>query len=220
MIVMKRFVTHLVRLTVATTVVAGAMFLYLGVKNNVSAEKIAASPSVLVDGSSNAVQSGSNKNIGEITNSANGNLSSYGVQVGVPKTTSAKQSTWQNVDTIDTDRINVFTNLVLHEIKRYPVPTIKKSGLKKIYLVRSLRVDDQLRSGMPEPFIEDALYFDISENYINSENGQYMKRVCHHELSHLIDYNQYGTFTPYDSKWQSCNTPGWHYGKGGASMSA
>ena len=109
---------------------------------------------------------------------------------------------------------------MLHEIKRYPVPTIKKSGLKKIYLVRSLRVDDQLRSGMPEPFIEDALYFDISENYINSENGQYMKRVFHHELSHLIDYNQYGTFTPYDSKWQSCNTPGWHYGKGGASMSA
>lgn len=110
------------------------------------------------------------------------------------------------------------SQMLNEEFAKYSTETIKKAGLKKIYLVKDLSVNGQLRSGMPDPILEDALYFDISNRYISSEDGAYIRRTFHHEFKHLIDYNLHGSYTASDPAWESCNTSSFRYGSGGSSM--
>jgi len=108
--------------------------------------------------------------------------------------------------------------VIIEELSKYSEQTLLRMGLKKVYLVQRLYVDGTFRSAMPETQFEDALYFDVSSNYFESENGTYMRRTVHHELSHLIDYNLFGTYRPQDNDWYRCNPTNHTYGKGGASM--
>lgn len=108
--------------------------------------------------------------------------------------------------------------MLSEEFSKYSNQTIKATGLKKIYLVKDLSVNGQPRSGMPDPTLEDALYFDISSTYITSENSAYMRRTFHHEFKHLIDYNIYGSYQGDSSNWTSCNLAGVLYGNGGSAM--
>lgn len=110
--------------------------------------------------------------------------------------------------------------MLSEEFVKYDSNTIKATGLKKIYLVTNLAVNGQLRSGMPEPVLQDALYFDVSKIYINSEDGQYIRRTFHHELKHLIDYNKFGNYTGDKANWLSCNDDSFRYGAGGGAMYA
>ncbi len=105
-----------------------------------------------------------------------------------------------------------------NEFSRYSTHAIKTSGLKSIYLVANLSVDGQYRSGMPEPRFEHALYFDVSDANLQSENGDYMRRTFHHEFNHLIEYDLLGSFAPKDDIWSSCNHPSVKYGNGGSAM--
>jgi hypothetical protein len=104
------------------------------------------------------------------------------------------------------------------EWSKYSDEAIKKSGLKAIYLVRNLSISGQARSGMPDPNATNALYFDVSDIYIQSEGGEYLRRTYHHEFSHFIEYKLTGSYAPNDSVWNGCNTPGTTYGRGGSSM--
>jgi hypothetical protein len=143
-------------------------------------------------------------------------LAKLGISLSMNPTAKLGYATW-NVTT-DTDKnLLKASEMLREEWAKYTPQTIKALGLKKIYLVKDLSVDGQNRSGMPEPVLEDALYFDISDNYLNSEDGAYMRRTFHHEFKHLIDYNLYGSYSG-DKQWNTCNVTNTTYGNGGGSM--
>lgn len=108
--------------------------------------------------------------------------------------------------------------MLAQEYSKYTSSYIKSTGLKKIYLVQDLAVHGQARGGMPEPIFEDALYFDVSTTYVQSEGGDYLRRTYHHEYKHLIDYNLFGSYQGNKAAWLTCNTTSANYGNGGGSM--
>jgi Putative zinc-binding metallo-peptidase len=126
-------------------------------------------------------------------------------------------ASWELVQSSDQGDIDEFNRIFNAEWAKYPESVLDTSGLKKVYLVKNLTVDGQTRAAMPEPISEDALYFDISKHYLSSENGDYIRRVIHHEFAHLIIYNIHGDYQG-DSAWSRCNTSNISYGSGGASM--
>ena len=123
---------------------------------------------------------------------------------------------------VDTSNANVRVAAadLKQEWTKYSDQILKGSGIKAIYLVRNLVVNGQARSGMPDPEVTHALYFDISDVYLESENGNYMRRTYHHEFSHLIEYHKYGAYAPADVAWNSCNAKTAVYGDGGSAMYA
>lgn len=124
---------------------------------------------------------------------------------------------WQSLSAESNDVYR--SALVLkEEFSKYDKGFLKAAGLKNIYLVGQLQVSNQFRAGMPEPHLEQALYFDVSPKYTNSENGKYIRRVFHHELNHLIEHVQFGSYAPTKSQWTACNPTSFTYGDGGASM--
>lgn len=124
------------------------------------------------------------------------------------------------VTTDDDKDLLLASTMLQQEFIKYTAQTMQSSGLKKIYLVKNLTVNGQARSGMPEPLYEDALYFDVANKYISSENGAYIRRTFHHEFKHLMDYNLSGSYQGNIDEWTKCNASGYTYGNGGPSMYA
>jgi hypothetical protein len=114
----------------------------------------------------------------------------------------------------------IAAKMLAEEYSKYTPSYIKSTGLKKIYLVQNLAVHGQERGGMPEPIFEDALYFDVSSMYVQSEDGNYLRRTYHHEYKHLIDYNLFGSYQGDKAAWLTCNATATTYGNGGGSMYA
>lgn len=125
--------------------------------------------------------------------------------------------TLQKTDSFS-DQYLLARSIISNELIKYDRTELAGSGLKKIYLVLNLNVQGQYRSGMPEPIHEDALYFDIQSKYLQSEDGNYYKRVVHHELAHLTYFNLYHSYGSYPA-WTKCQ-PNARYGDGGGSMYA
>jgi len=135
-------------------------------------------------------------------------------------TNPATPLSWANWDTLSVDDPNAgqAAKDLKTEWAKYSDEVVKHSGLKAIYLVRNLSVSGQARSGMPDPNATNALYFDVSDIYMQSEGGDYLRRTYHHEFSHFIEYKLTGSYAPNDVAWDGCNAIGTTYGKGGSSM--
>ena len=143
-----------------------------------------------------------------------------GIALSIQPKATLTNAHWHTYVLGDDAQVNQAAAELQSEWLKYSANTLKASGLKTIYLVHDLHVDGQARSGFPEPRIEHALYFDISANYLNSENGQYLRRTFHHEFAHLIEYDLFGSFAPADAAWNRCNAKDTKYGNGGPSMYA
>lgn len=126
-------------------------------------------------------------------------------------------ASWENVSPSDRNALQAAAD-IKQEWAKYSDDALKNSGLKAIYLVKGLTVNGQARSGMPEPDVTHALYFDISDVYLQSENGSYLRRTYHHEFAHYIEYQLTGSYAPEDAAWSSCNAKDTVYGNGGSSM--
>ena len=142
------------------------------------------------------------------------------ITLSIRPKSSLSLASWTPYESTEATNVRVAASELQDEMSKYSHQTLQASGLKSIYLVSDLFVNGQARSGMPEPLVEHALYFDASDKYLQSENGQYMRRTFHHEFSHLIAYDLYGKYTPNDAAWERCNTKEASYGNGGASMYA
>ena len=142
-----------------------------------------------------------------------------GIQLLTTPSLQLANDSWTATNSGDKDTLYAAAILTA-EFTKFTPQQLQKTGLKKIYLVKDLYVEGQYRSGMPEPHFEHALYFDVGNDYLTSENGVYMKRVFQHELLHLIEYDLYNSYAPVDTAWDACNASGFIYGKGGASMYA
>lgn len=144
-------------------------------------------------------------------------LSKIGIELSINPSLVIAGAKFSKYSETDKEALKL-AKIIAEEWQKYDTTSIKDSGLKKIYIVNNLIVDGQFRSGMPEPIFEDALYFDASAKYVDSEGGDYIRRTLHHEFKHLIDYNQHGSYRYEDILWLSCNTKPNVYKQGGAAM--
>ena len=205
---MKWWKSFILALGVFTSVVAVSLFSLVGL--NV----------VSLDAASVPVYPSSNSSVVAVSQDfelSKKSLADNGIVLSVEPRVVLGYASWITPAQQDKDVIAA-ASVLAEEWVKYDLTFIQNTGIKKIYLVRNLSVNGQARSGMPEPVLEDALYFDVANNYLTSENGQYMRRTFHHEFRHLIDYNLYGTYSPANSLWQKCNAPSFKYGSGGAAM--
>ncbi len=150
-------------------------------------------------------------------NDAKTNLKLLGIELSTGSDVKYGQMTYTSPMGDDNDLLKG-AKVLQEEFLKYSKNTISLSGLKKIYLVKNLSVNGQYRSGKPDPMLEDALYFDVSNKYLSSEDGSYMRRTYHHEFKHLIDYNLYNNYQGDSDNWDKCNTANFRYGNGGSSM--
>jgi len=206
---MKRWISGL--LSVSTLIAVLVVSLFAIVSSNITLSDAAASP---------VYASSSISDIAYTKTSyqdAKKQLQAIGIELDTTSAINLAYASWTSPSQ-DSQEVLKASRLVQEEWQKYSATTIQKTGLKKIYLVKDLAVNGQLRSGMPEPMLEDALYFDVSETYVNSEEGAYMRRTLHHEFKHLIDYNLFGTYDGNVALWDTCNAGGVSYGNGGGSM--
>ena len=103
-----------------------------------------------------------------------------GIQLLTTPSLQLANDSWTATNNGDKDTLKAAATLTA-EFTKFTPQQLQKTGLKKIYLVKDLYVEGQYRSGMPEPHFEHALYFDVGNDYLTSENGVYMKRVFQHE---------------------------------------
>lgn len=205
---MKRWTSLLVALTTFAVVLSTAF--YALITSKVVLSDAAASPVFASSESANNLPKTSYEN-------AKQTLQTYGVQLELSPAITYAGKTFKAASSQDPYMQTALTMLV-QEWNKYTPSFIKNTGLKKIYFVTELNVGSQQRAGMPEPIFEDALYFDVSKQYVLSENGAYMRRTLHHEFKHLIDYNTYGTYSGNKEAWNSCSAVPAQYGNGGGSM--
>jgi hypothetical protein len=123
-------------------------------------------------------------------------------------------ATWQLVGATDISNLEAMSKLLSTEWNKYTTNFVKASGIKGIYLVKSLNVNGQNRAAMPDNIYDNYLYFSIDSQYINSPG--YLQNVIHHEFNHIIEYNVFGSWSWDDAAWKACNNTGFTYGAGGA----
>lgn len=109
--------------------------------------------------------------------------------------------------------LDSYRTLLVEEWSRYPVELVAKTGLKRIILCQDLAYNGQKRTAIPD-FIHDDLYLDVSRGRYNEG---YVRMVIHHEYFHIIDWRDDGQLYR-DPVWAALNTPGFHYGTGGAAV--
>ncbi len=143
-----------------------------------------------------------------------------GIMLSIAPSYALTDANWSTFSSSADANVSQAASELQTEFQKYTKNGLQNSGLKSIYLVKDLVVNGQARSGMPEPRTGKALYFDVSDIYLQSEDGMYMRRTFHHEFSHFTEYNLFGSYAPDDATWTGCNNSSFRYGNGGASMYA
>jgi hypothetical protein len=110
----------------------------------------------------------------------------------------------------DVDR---YRTILETEFLRYPPALIRQIRLRRIVLCRELSFAGQNRSAIPD-FEHDTLYFDV---VAGGHDRTYQRRAIHHELFHIIDYEDDGELDS-DARWAKLNPPTFRYGRGGEHM--
>ncbi len=108
--------------------------------------------------------------------------------------------------------LNHYSKLFVKEWSRYPVTTISKARVKKVWLGIGVKVGKQVRAAAP-CFDGDMMVYDTE---LGAENSNYQRNVVHHEFFHMID-ERMGVLWK-DEKWSRLNSPDFKYGSGGANM--
>jgi len=100
--------------------------------------------------------------------------------------------------------------MIYNEWSKYPSGFLTKVGLKKIAIAGSIKNSGYEVAAMPRAEDLDVVYYST-----NFGAEAYMKRIAHHELNHLIEYNAYGTYYYNDATYKACNSPEFSYSSSG-----
>jgi hypothetical protein len=123
------------------------------------------------------------------------------------------QITYENCnDTIAT--LN-YLNLLHHEYSKYPLDYFQLIGIKKIVLCNKLKLADQYRAAIPDPY-SNSLFLSI-DGYKGYNRTEYLIHVMHHELNHCAEYVIWGDMHYKWRKWKRTNRVFFKY-KGDGSM--
>ncbi len=100
--------------------------------------------------------------------------------------------------------------MIYNEWGKYPSGFLGKVGLKQVAIVGGINNSGYQVAAMPRAEDLDVVYYST-----NFGTDTYMKRVAHHELDHLIEYNAYGTYYYNDATYKACNSPDFTYSSSG-----
>jgi Putative zinc-binding metallo-peptidase len=139
----------------------------------------------------------------------------YGVKLVLgdytyPVVTSSGLIRATNAQKVEVDRYHETLSL---EFLLYPREFVRRSRLKRIVLCSDLSFEGQKRSAVPD-LSNNTLYLDVIAGNFNLD---YQRRAIHHDFFHMIDYQDDGLLYT-DEQWAKLNSPGFHYGTGGARM--
>jgi Putative zinc-binding metallo-peptidase len=139
----------------------------------------------------------------------------YGVELVLgdytyPVVTSSGLIRGTNARKVDVDR---YHEIFSREFVLYPREFVHRSRLKRIVLCSDLSFEGQKRSAVPD-LSNNTLYLDVIAGNFNLD---YQRRAIHHDFFHMIDYQDDGLLYT-DEQWAKLNSPGFHYGTGGARM--
>ncbi|MEK7472287.1 MAG: hypothetical protein AAB624_03525, partial [Patescibacteria group bacterium] len=101
-------------------------------------------------------------------------------------------------------------SLLYSEWGKYPSGFLSKVGLKKVAIVGKIMNGSYEVAAMPRAEDQDVVYY---SSLFGADT--YMKRVAHHELDHLIEYNAHGTYYYNDASYKACNSPTFQYSSSG-----
>lgn len=121
-----------------------------------------------------------------------------------------KYNGWVEPTTNNDDTVLAVTVAIYKEWQKYPAGFLQKVGLKQVAVVGKINNSGNNVAAMPRAEDKDVMYFSTLFG-----TDSYIKRVAHHELDHLIEYNAHGSYYYADPGYASCNKPGFVYGTGG-----
>ena len=121
-----------------------------------------------------------------------------------------KYNGWVESTTNNDDTVLAVTVAIYKEWQKYPAGFLQKVGLKQVAVVGKINNSGNNVAAMPRAEDKDVVYFSTLFG-----TDSYIKRVAHHELDHLIEYNAHGSYYYADPGYASCNKPGFVYGTGG-----
>ncbi len=108
------------------------------------------------------------------------------------------------------DALDKYSELFAQEFSLYPEALIRKIRLKRIIFCTQLEFAGQRRNAIPD-FENDTLYLEVQRG---SNSELYMRKVIHHELFHIIDFQDDGRLYQ-DERWARINPDTFAYGSGG-----
>lgn len=140
-------------------------------------------------------------------------LDSFGEKYGLDFKTESKTRTYSSFKALaesDLATARAYAKMFVIEWDKYTVNWIKNSGVKEIYIVKSIK--NQNTPVAAVPIDGYAVGYDI-----NYGTGEYAQKVVHHEFFHCVDYNRFGNNYYYnDPDWYEHNPSGFTYGAGGS----
>ena len=95
------------------------------------------------------------------------------------------------------------------ELAIYPPEVFRAIGLRSIIICQSLTTDGQTLGGIGLA-LEGTLYVNARAG---ARSAKYQRRIIHHELFHMIDALDDGTYV--DASWIELNDESFSYGRGG-----
>ncbi len=111
----------------------------------------------------------------------------------------------------DMERLGGYLELFSREFGKYPPEFVDKTGLKRVYLCKNLKIGEQYRAAAPD-YISETLYYDVYKGW---KTPGYHTDVIHHEYYHMIEEQLNGDVYYKDPKWAAINPAEFVYGQGG-----
>lgn len=122
-------------------------------------------------------------------------------------TYSQKWAVWSTPTEADSTVFDQFISIFADEWNDYPTTWISVNNLKKIVFVKNLRVTDQYRFAMPDPY-DEVLFYDIEYLQYGEE---YLRLMTHHEFWHSIEEQHFGTMYLKNLSWSKFNLKNFQY---------
>jgi len=138
----------------------------------------------------------------------------YGIQIAVSQTAFRRSTLYGTLSGSEAPGSVAaqYTIMLCDELSVYPPSLVRAAKVKRILLCSNLTFDGEKRTAFPG-YDDQTLYVDIERGCCS----RYERLVFHHELFHLIDYQD--DFLVYsDPFWSGLNRPSFQYGDGGRSM--
>jgi len=110
-------------------------------------------------------------------------------------------------------QINAAADLLKRELSYYSRDIIQRIRLRKIVVGQHLSVNDRKIGGWAD-IHNDTFYLNASRILANEDR---IRRVCHHEIFHMIDFRDDGQMKR-DWTWEKLNPSSFRYGTGGYDM--
>lgn len=134
----------------------------------------------------------------------------YDVQVEFVRPAFPVQTTHGQITgaTAKTSELAAYVPLFVEEFRRYPASLVRRTGVRRIVLCRTLAFGDDPRASIPD-YDHTVMYYDAARA---AYSPAYQRATVHHEFFHMVDWKD-DSLVYRDAEWSRLNGPGFQYGR-------